>query len=102
MTITWSRLLGAFLALALAACDAGGPKFKSTDITGVEYGRELALTGHDGRPRTLAEFRSNVDHSAQSFVIDPQGRLRLFLRHDRIAADLADDLRTLLRHCVSG
>jgi protein SCO1/2 len=38
-----------------------------------------------------------VDHSAQSYVIDPQGRLRLLVRHDRIAQDLADDLRTLLR-----
>jgi protein SCO1/2 len=38
-----------------------------------------------------------VNHSAQSYVIDPQGRLRLFVRHDRIAADLADDLKTLLR-----
>ena len=38
-----------------------------------------------------------VDHSAQSYVIDPQGRLRLLVRHDRIAQDLAPDLRTLLR-----
>jgi protein SCO1/2 len=39
----------------------------------------------------------SVDHSAQSFVLDPQGRLRLFVRHDRIAQDLAEDLRTLIR-----
>jgi len=194
LTITWSRLFALAAAVLLAACDGGGPRFKSTDITGVEYGRELALTGHDGRPRTLAEFRGKalvvffgfthcpdicpttladmagvmktlgadaervqvlfvtvdperdtrevlakyvpafdprflgmygdaaatlrvakefkiffekragatpeaytVDHSAQSYVLDPQGRLRLFLRHDRIAADLADDLRTLLK-----
>jgi len=38
-----------------------------------------------------------VDHSAQSYVIDPQGRLRLLVRHDRIAQDLAEDLRTLLK-----
>lgn len=38
----------------------------------------------------------SVDHSAQSYVIDAQGRLRLFVRQERIAADLADDLRTLL------
>ncbi len=37
-----------------------------------------------------------VDHSAQSYVIDPQGRLRLLVRHDRIAQDLAPDLRALL------
>ena len=38
-----------------------------------------------------------VDHSAQSHVIDPQGRLRLLVRHDRIGQDLAADLRSLLR-----
>jgi protein SCO1/2 len=38
-----------------------------------------------------------VDHSAQSYVIDPQGRLRLLVRHERIAQDLGDDLKTLLR-----
>ena len=38
-----------------------------------------------------------VDHSAQSYVIDPQGRLRLLVRHDRIGQDLAADLRTILR-----
>ena len=37
-----------------------------------------------------------VDHSAQSYVIDPQGRLRLLVRHDRIAQDLTPDLRVLL------
>jgi protein SCO1/2 len=41
-----------------------------------------------------------VDHSAQSYVIDPQGRPRLVVRHDRIAQDLAEDLRTLLRDRV--
>src|SRR5687767_13602854 len=38
-----------------------------------------------------------VDHSAQSYVIDPQGRLRLLVRHDRIGQDLASDLRSILR-----
>jgi len=42
----------------------------------------------------------SVDHSGQSYVIDRQGRLRLFVRHDRIAADLAEDLRALLREKV--
>jgi protein SCO1/2 len=38
-----------------------------------------------------------IDHSAQSYVIDPQGRLRLFVRQERIAQDLAEDLRALLQ-----
>ncbi len=39
----------------------------------------------------------SVDHSAQLYVIDPQGRLRLLVRHDRIAQDLAPDLKAILR-----
>ena len=39
----FSSIIICSLAL-LAACDSAGPKFKSTDITGVEYGRTLELT----------------------------------------------------------
>ena len=190
MTTTWRSSFFA-LALLLAACSPEAPKFRSTDISGADFGKELALTGHDGKPRTLADFRGrvvvlffgfthcpdicpttladvaavmkklgkdadrvqvlmvtvdperdtpevlskyvpafdprfiglygdaaatqraakefkifyekrkaggsySVDHSGQSYVIDPQGRLRLFVRHDRIAQDLAEDLRALL------
>lgn len=184
----WSIII---CSLAAAACDSG-PKFKSTDISGVDYGRSLELTDHNGKQRRLEEFRGKavviffgftqcpdvcpttlaeasaalkklgpdasrvqvlfvtvdperdtqdvlaryvtafdpgfiglygdaaatqrtakefkvyyekrkqgdgytVDHSAQTYVIDPQGRLRLFVRHDRIGSDLPDDLRTLLK-----
>jgi protein SCO1 len=187
----WSIII---CSLLVAACDAGGPQFKSTDITGVDYGRALELTDHHGQPRRLEDFRGkavviffgfthcpdicpttladmaavmrelgpdadrvqvlfvtvdperdtqtilanyvpafdkrflglrgsleqtravakefkiyfekrpgktpgeySVDHSAQSYVIDPQGRLRLFVRHERMREDLGPDLRTLLR-----
>ena len=178
-------------SLLLAAC-AEEPKFRSTDITGVEYGTKLALTDQTGRWRRLEDFRGKavvlffgftqcpdvcpttlvdianslkklgadadrvqvlfvtvdperdtpkllaeyvttfdprfialrgdaaetqrvakefkiyyekrkqgegytVDHSGQTYVIDPQGRLRLLVRHERIGQDLADDLKTLLR-----
>jgi protein SCO1 len=187
-TIICSLALGT-LVLG-AGCDSG-PKFKSTDITGAEYGKTLELTDHHGKPRRLEDFRGkvvivffgfthcpdfcpttlaelagairglgpdaervqvlfvsvdperdsrdalakyvtafdprflgmvgdleatrrvakefkiyfekrktgdsySVDHSAQSYVIDPQGRLRLFVRHDRIASDLPGDLKVLL------
>jgi protein SCO1 len=185
----WSTITCS-LAL-LAGCD-DGPKFRSTDITGVEYGKALDLNDHTGKARHLQDFRGkavvlffgfthcpdvcpttlaemsqalkklgadaqrvqvilvtvdperdtkdalakyvtafdpgflgmygdleqtrrvakdfkiyfekrktgdtySVDHSAQTYVIDPQGRLRLLVRHDRIGTDLADDLKTLLR-----
>ncbi len=38
-----------------------------------------------------------MDHSGQSYVIDPRGRLRLLVRPDRIDADLAYDLKTILK-----
>ena len=176
----------------LAACSGGAPKFKSTDITGVDYGRSLELTDTSGRVRHLDDFRGKavvvffgfthcpdvcpttladlarvmqqlgpdaervqvlfitvdperdtaedlakyvnafdprfialrgdpeqtarvakefkiyyekrkqgatytVDHSAQSYVIDPQGRLRLLVRPDRLAQDLPEDLRVILK-----
>ena len=38
-----------------------------------------------------------MDHSAASFVYDPQGRLRLYTRYGTGAQALADDLRQLLQ-----
>ena len=197
-TIIWHRVralaAAALSAALLAGCGAEAPKFKSTDITGADFGRQLALTGHDGKPRTLADFRGKLvvlsfgytycpdvcpttlvdlaaavrtlgenaervqvlfvtvdperdtrevlaqyvaafdprflglfgdaaatqraakefkifyekrpgstpsaytmDHSSQSYVLDDRGNLRLFVRNERIAADLADDLRSLLK-----
>ena len=36
------------------------PSFKSIDITGADYARELKLTDVDGKPRTLADFAGKV------------------------------------------
>ena len=186
----WS-IITCSLALLAAGCDSGAPKFKSTDITGVDYGKALELADTAGRVRHLEDFRGKavvvffgfthcpdvcpttladiaaalktlgadaervqalfitvdperdtpadldkyvkafdarfialrgdaaatqrvakdfkiyyekrkqgdtytVDHSSQSYVIDPKGRLRLLVRPDRLASDLGPDLRTLL------
>lgn len=37
-----------------------------------------------------------VDHTAGSYVFDPQGRLRLFIRHGQGAEPIAHDLKLLL------
>ena len=55
-------------ALALAGCDKlGSPnvassaaRFQGVDITGAEYGKQLALTDQDGVARTLADFKGKV------------------------------------------
>ena len=191
------RSLGAALAiLILAACDGGGPKFRNVDMTGADYAKGFALTDHNGKPRTLADFSGKavvvffgytrcpdvcpttmvemkevlrklgseaakvqvlfvtldperdtqqvlaqyvpafdprflglygdsattaktakdfkvfyekrpgsspgshtIDHTAASYVFDPKGRLRLYVKHDQIGT-LADDLRTLLKEAA--
>jgi len=55
----------AFLAaiaacLLLAGCSGEGPSFRSSDITGVELGRDFKLIDHNGQPRTLSDFRGKV------------------------------------------
>jgi len=47
------------LSLALAGCDSK-PVFRNTDVTGADFASDFALTGHDGKPRTLADFRGKV------------------------------------------
>jgi len=71
--------------------------------------RFIALRGDDAATQRVAkDFKIyyekrkqgatyTIDHSAQAYVLDAQGRLRLLVRHDRIGKDLAPDLRTLLR-----
>jgi protein SCO1/2 len=47
-------------ALSLAGCGREGPNFRGSDVTGSSFGREFALTDHDGKARTLADFRGKV------------------------------------------
>lgn len=54
----------AALALSVSACDRlpsfGKSPFKGIDVTGGAMGGEMRLTDHDGKPRTLADFRGRV------------------------------------------
>lgn len=48
--------------LAVAGCNQSPNafSFKSTDITGADFGRELALTDFAGQPRKLSDFHGKV------------------------------------------
>lgn len=55
--------LAAVAAVAAAACfSIGGENidFEATDVSGVSWGRDFHLTGDDGAPRELADFRGKV------------------------------------------
>lgn len=50
--------------LALSGCDKfavpGKGPFQAIDVTGGSMGGELRLTGHDGKPRSIADFRGKL------------------------------------------
>ena len=58
--ISLFRVFGLTIACILAGCNAAQPSFQSTDITGADFGRTFALTDHNGRPRSLQDFRGKV------------------------------------------
>lgn len=45
--------------LFFSACSQP-PNFKSNDISGVDWGKQLALTDHHGKPRRLADFKGKA------------------------------------------
>lgn len=57
-TLSLACLLAALLVLA--ACADQQASFRSTDVTGAEFGRDFELIGHDGEPRSLEDFRGQV------------------------------------------
>lgn len=199
-----SLLALVFSTLMLGACDKAGDtgqmllspaksSFKNTDVTGLDYAKDFSLIDHNGKPRTLADFKGKavvvffgytqcpdvcpttlsemagvmqqlgpladkvqvlfitvdperdtpellasyvpafdprflglvgdkeaiskvtqefrvfyqkvpgkepgsytMDHTAGSYVFDPQGRIRLFIRHGQGAEPIVHDLKQLL------
>ncbi|MBC3863568.1 SCO family protein [Undibacterium jejuense] len=58
------KILSCFLITGLltllAACNPPAEKFSNTDITGIDYAKDFALTDHNGKARTLADFKGKV------------------------------------------
>jgi len=52
--------LGIWATSQLTACDKDGLAFTAINITGASYGKDFALTDHNGQPRTLADFRGKI------------------------------------------
>jgi protein SCO1 len=46
--------------LVVAGCAPDAPKFLASDVTGTTYGRDFHLTDHNGKPRTLADYRGKA------------------------------------------
>jgi protein SCO1/2 len=54
------RILALAAVCILAGCQAGQQGFQSTDITGADFGKAFTLTDHNGKQRSLEDFRGQV------------------------------------------
>ena len=55
------NFLGAvLLVLSLLGCVPSQPAFKNTDVSGADCCKDFRLTDHNGKTRTLADFRGKV------------------------------------------
>ena len=52
--------LATLLLLCLNACNKPVEKFNNTDLTGLDYAKDFALTDHNGKARALADFRGKA------------------------------------------
>lgn len=53
-------ICSAVLSILLVGCGQGGAKFVGTDVTGASFGQDFHLTDHNGKPRSLVDFRGKV------------------------------------------
>ena len=60
MKFLFKTLLPALFVVFLAACGAPKETFQSTDITSADFGRDFHLTDHNGKTRSLADFKGKV------------------------------------------
>jgi protein SCO1/2 len=87
-------ILATFLSLlVLAGCGRGSeaPKFKLTDVSGAGFGKELNLTDHHGKPRTLADFRGKVVTVFFGFTHCPDACPTTMVEMAQVAKELGPD-----------
>ena len=53
------RFFLSVLVLLLTACSPA-EKFNATELAGIDWGKDFALTDHNGKPRRLTDFKGRV------------------------------------------
>lgn len=53
------RVLLLFVALLIGGCSPP-PRFNATELSGIDWGKDFALTDHNGKPRRLADFKDRA------------------------------------------
>lgn len=60
MKTFFRNVISGLALLMLAACSQPTAKFNNTDLTGLDYTAEFRLKDHQGKDRTLADFRGKL------------------------------------------
>jgi protein SCO1 len=60
MLLLRRRYCAFLLSLFLLGCSENKPKFNATDITGAPFAKTLSLTDHNGKARTLEDFKGKI------------------------------------------
>lgn len=60
MNTFFRNVISGLALLLLAACSPPTAKFNNTDLTGLDYTAEFRLKDHQGKDRTLADFRGKL------------------------------------------
>jgi protein SCO1/2 len=97
MRAIFATLLLALSAAALSGCGGGAeaPKFRLTDVSGAGFGKELNLTDHHGKPRTLADFRGKVVTVFFGFTHCPDACPTTMVEMAQVAKELGPDAEKL-------
>jgi len=90
-----SRFFFFFCALLLAACTPPAPTFKSTDISGVEWGGDFALTAHTGKPVKASDFNGKVVVMFFGYTHCPDICAPTLVKLDQVMKRLGDDARNV-------
>jgi protein SCO1 len=85
------RRLLTFVAVLLFLSGCGPAQFKATDLTGASFARKIELTGHDGKPRTLDDFKGKVVLVFFGFTQCPDVCPSTLARFAQVARELGSD-----------
>lgn len=90
------RIVAFFLTvLFIAACSPSAPKFKSTDISGVEWGGDFTLTAHTGKPVKAADFNGKVVIMFFGYTHCPDICAPTLVKLDQVMKRLGDEAKNV-------
>jgi protein SCO1/2 len=86
----------ALVALLLVACGKReAAQFQLTDVTGASFGKALALTDHNGNPRTLADFKGKVVVLFFGFTHCPDACPTTMMELAKVSKELGPDAQRM-------